>query len=125
MMDNDINAQRLNRRSLRRKILDSFADLLRTKETASIWCNSDKFFKRNNIGGFHTGMIISECSEEWYVLGKCPLNKQEIYDNMIEFSEICAVALDMEPAAGRNYVLKHYDHEDPVTQFNRKNIIVT
>lgn len=54
---------------------DSFADLLRSKETISVWCHSDAYFRKHQIPGFHTGMIISETGEEWYVLGKCPLNE--------------------------------------------------
>lgn len=42
---------------------DSFAELLRTKETVCIWCNAKQFVERNSLKGFYTGMFISEVQE--------------------------------------------------------------
>lgn len=45
------------------------AGSLKGKETISIWCNSDAFFRKYQAGkGLHTGMIISEVGEELYCL---------------------------------------------------------
>ena len=105
-------------------INDQFAKVLSEKETISIWCNSDRYFIRNNIKGFHTGMIISEVGEARYVLGKTPLNAKETLDNMIAFSTIVRDCIEKTPTEMKDYILEHYNFEDEVTQYNRKNIIV-
>lgn len=103
---------------------DSFVDLLKDKETISIWCYSDQFFRRNRLKGFHTGMIISEVAEEQFILGNVPLNEKEINDNMIRFAKIINECIDLPALGMRDYILEHYTGNDPVTQFNRRNIIV-
>lgn len=103
---------------------DSFADLLRTKETVSIWCWSDQYFRKNNIKGFHTGMIISECAEQSYALGKVYLNAQEQLANMEKFATIVGECIDKTPLEMKEHILAKYNDNDAVTQFNRKNIIV-
>ena len=45
---------------------DTFADILKTKETVCIWCNADMYVKRNELKGFFTGMFISEVVEANY-----------------------------------------------------------
>ena len=103
---------------------DSFAPLLQEKRTISMWCFSDRYFKRNRIKGFHTGMIISERQEAEFVLGHCPLSDKELYDNMVSLSKALGECLDKSPLEMRSYILAHYKGDDLITQFNRKNIIV-
>lgn len=103
---------------------DSFAPLLKTKETISIWCHSDQYFRRNNIKGFHTGMIISEVSEALYVLGHAPLNKEQTLENMETFARIINQCIDETPEKMQEFILANYIFDDEVTQFNRKNILV-
>ncbi len=103
---------------------DSFASLLREKKTISMWCYSDLYFKRNHIKGFHTGMIISERAEAELVMGKCPLSDKELYDNMVSLSKALSECLDKSPEEMREYILAHYNGTDPISEFNRKNIIV-
>lgn len=103
---------------------NSFVDVLKEKETVSIWCNSDKFFRQYGIPGFHTGMIISEVYEAKFVLGKTPLNAEETWDNMVVFSQIVGECIDLPANEMRDYILKNYVFDDEVTQYNRKNIIV-
>ena len=103
---------------------DTFAPLLRTKETISIWCHSDQYFRRHNIPGFHTGMIISEVSEAHYVLGETPLNKEETLNNMETFARIINKCIDDTPENMKDFILANYIFKDKVTQFNRNNIIV-
>ena len=103
---------------------DSFVAILKEKETISIWCNSDQYFRRNNIKGFHTGMIISETSEALFVLGKMPLSKEETLENMISFSNILNKCIEKSPNDMKDYILDKYSFNDEVTQYNRKNIIV-
>ena len=106
-------------------IIDSsFVDILKTKETISIWCNSQYFFERYNMKGFHTGMIISEVAEAQFVLEETPLNKEETLANMIAFSDIVRDCIEKTPNEMKYYILEHYNFKDKVTQYNRENIIV-
>lgn len=102
----------------------SMVNLFKNKETMSIWCFSNRFFKPANLKGLHTGMIISELSEEWAVLGHAPLTRDEMAENMERFCGAFAKYIDLEPEQMREKVLEEYTGDDEVTQFNRKNIIV-
>jgi len=103
---------------------DSFADLLKSKETISIWCFSDQFFKKHGIPGFHTGMIISETIESIYMLGRCPLSEHQLADNMIRFSKTIGACIEKTPQEMKEYILSNYEGDDEITRFNRNNIIV-
>lgn len=106
-------------------IIDNqFTEVLREKETISIWCNSDRFFRPRNIKGFHTGMIISEVSEARWVLGETPLNTEETLDNMEKFATIVGECIEDTPLEMQKHILEKYNYEDKVTQYNRTNIIV-
>ena len=105
---------------------DSFADMLRDKEVVSIWCYSDKFFRRNNIHNnqFHTGMIISECLEQLLMLDEVYLDRDQQLENMEKFASIVGECIEDTPEEMREHVLANYIGDDPVTEFNRKNILV-
>ena len=103
---------------------DSFAPLLRSKKTISMWCFSDLYFQRNRIKGFHTGMIISEKAEALYMLRHCPLSDEELYDNMVLLSKSLGECIDKEPLEMQSYILEHYVGDDAITEFNRSNIKV-
>ena len=105
---------------------DSFADILKEKEVVSIWCYSDMFFKGNNIfnNQFHTGMIISEVLEQLMVLGRVYLNYEEQLKNMELFGRVVGECIEKSPEEMKEHILKYYVGEDPVTQFNRKSILV-
>lgn len=103
---------------------DSLAETLRGKNSISMWCHSDQYFLRNNLPGFHTGMIISEEMEAVMMLGECPLSEKELFDNMVYLSRLLGDCLDMEPRKMREYILSRYTFPDAITQFNRRNIRV-
>jgi hypothetical protein len=103
---------------------DSHAHLLKDKETISIWCFSDRYFKRHGMKGFHTGMIISEVKEAYYILGSCPLSEGQVYANMINFAKHLSECIEMTPLQMQAYMLKHYTGDDPITQYNRNNFTV-
>lgn len=100
------------------------AELLKKKNTISIWCNSDKYYEINGIsdGNLHTGMIISEVAEELYILNKYELDEDEILENMNLFAKAVRDSLEMAPEKMIENILSIYDGEDDVTQYNRKNI---
>ena len=103
----------------------SFANLLRTKDTISIWCWSDEYFRHHKIKGLHTGMIISEVEEARYAIGKTPLDKKQTLENMEMFARAFRDCIDnTDPKEIQKYVLEHYVGDDEVTEFNRKNVIV-
>ena len=102
----------------------NFVPVLKEKETISIWCHSDQFFRAHNMKGFHTGMIISETSEALWVLGRSVFNDEEMLDNMNEFSSIVGECIDLEPEAMRRYIRDIYNFDDEITQNNRGNILV-
>lgn len=101
-----------------------FADVLSRKECISIWCNSDKFFKKYGIKGFHTGMVISEVGEASYVLGYTPLNKKETLDNMNFYATLLGECIEKSPNEIRDYMLENYNREDAVSEYNRSTLIV-
>ena len=103
---------------------DSFAPLLKTKDTVSIWCFSDEYFRRHGITGFHTGMIISEVNEEYLMLGRLVLNEQAMLDNFKNLSVCFGECIDHNPTEIRDYMLEHYTGTDAVTMFNRSNFKV-
>lgn len=105
-------------------IQGNFVDILRGKETFSIWCNSDQFFRKYNLPGLHTGMIISEVSEEYYCLGRAWLDEEGMAKNMELFCGTFAKYVDLSPNEMREKVLGEYIGDDPVTKFNRERIIV-
>lgn len=103
---------------------DSIAPYLKDKETISMWCYSDEYFRRNNLPGFHTGMIISERKEALYMLGSCPLTDKQLFDNMIHLSKLLGECIDYPAEVKREYILNHYVGNDAITQFNRERIRV-
>lgn len=103
---------------------DSFAPLLKEKETLSMWCFSDRFFRKHNLKGFHTGMIISEVDEAKFMLGYSPLNKVELYENMVNLASIFGDCVEKTPEEIKSFILEKYQGDDDITIFNRKNIIV-
>lgn len=105
-------------------INDTMTDILKEKETVSVWCFSDGFFRPRGIKGFHTGMIISEVGEEDWVLNSRPLDEEQMAENMKLFSECLRDCIDMSPEDMKHYMLCHYVGDDPVTKFNREKILV-
>lgn len=107
-------------------VIDNFfVDLLQKKETISIWCYSDQFARQYKLPGFHTGMIISEVHEAQYVLGETPLTAEETLDNMILFADAVGRHIDdPDLLEMQRSIRKEYNRDDPVSVFNRKNIIM-
>lgn len=103
---------------------DNHAELLRKKDTVSVWCYSDMFFRRHNIPGFHTGMIISELLEARLVLGYSPLTAEQLFTNMVTFAKIIGEGIEKSPFELQKHVLAKYVASDAITNYNRQNIIV-
>lgn len=105
-------------------INDSHADLLKTKETYSMWCNSDEFFECHGMKGFHSGMIISE-EMEARMYGIIEFNDEEIAESLMPLMYAMHDTLEMEDLEEmRRIILERYNANDPVTWFNRRNIFI-
>lgn len=103
---------------------DSHADLLRTKETYSMWCFSEDFFAFHDIPGFHSGMIISEKGEA-EMLGFEAESDEQVAEFLMPLMHAMHDTIDMDdPYEMRNIILDRYNSDDPITQYNRENIIV-
>ncbi len=103
---------------------DSFACLLHEKETLSVWCLSDQYFRRHRIPGFHTGMIISEMREEKMFFPSLPVSEAELERNITSFCRLLGECETLPPLEIKAYLLTRYRGEDPITAFNRRNLYV-
>jgi hypothetical protein len=97
--------------------------LLREKECVAIWCNADVFFRKYELKGFYTGMIISDFDEAiMYSL------HQVNYNDIDQSNKSFAKAI-RESITNKNmlpYVLLKYQTIlNPIILFNRQNIFAT
>lgn len=72
----------------------SYLQLLRGKILIAVWCNADQFFKRYDLNGFYTGMIISEESEAEFENIEATL-EEITYSNEL-LSEALRVSIDSD-----------------------------
>ena len=105
-------------------INDSHAELLKTKETYSMWCHSDAFFERHDMKGFHSGMIISE-EMEALMYGIVGYSDEDIAESMMPLMYAMYDTIEMEDLEEmKRIILERYNAKDPVTWFNRRNIVI-
>lgn len=105
-------------------INDSHAELLKTKETYSMWCHSDAFFERHDMKGFHSGMIISE-EMEALMYGIVGYSDEDIAESMMPLMYAMHDTIEMEDLQEmKRIILERYNANDPVTWFNRRNIVI-
>ena len=103
---------------------DRHAELLKTKKTYSMWCHSDMYFRRHGMKGFHSGMIISEASEA-DMFGIRGYTDKDVADSMMPLMYAMHDTLEMEDLEKmREIILERYNSPDPITTFNRMNIII-
>jgi len=102
-----------------RFVIDSsFVYLLRDKECVCIWCNADEFVKKYNLNGFYTGMIVSEYDEA--LLYCIQASSQQIYNSNILFADAVKKSIDEADMLKSMKLL--YDDENPIIEFNKKNL---
>ena len=105
-------------------INDSHAELLKTKETYSMWCHSDAFFERHDMKGFHSGMIISE-EMEALMYGIVGYSDEDIAESMMPLMYAMHDTIEMEDLQEmKRIILERYNANDSVTWFNRRNIVI-
>ena len=99
-------------------------ELIKTKKTYSMWCHSDEYFERNGMKGFHSGMIISEEVEAW-MYGIDGYTDEDIAESLMPLMYAMHDTLEMEDLEEmKRIILERYNADDPVTWFNRRNIII-
>lgn len=106
-----------------RFIIDSnWVYLLREKYCIGIWCHAEDFFKKYNLNGFYTGMIISELQEALQY-------KVMTTGNQIEESNalfIKAIAKHIEDMTKVDDIISDYaQKETNVIEFNKIRIFHT
>ena len=105
-------------------IHDGHADLLKTKKTYSMWCYSDEYFERHGMKGFHSGMIISE-EIEALMNGIVGYSDEDIAESLMPLMYAMHDTLEMEDLEEmKRVILERYNADDPVTAFNRENILI-
>lgn len=103
---------------------DSHAELLKTKKTYSMWCHSDAYFRRHGMKGFHSGMIISE-EVEALMYGITGYTDRDIAESMMPLMYAMHDTLEMDDLDEmKKIILERYSSDDPVTTFNRRNILI-
>ena len=105
-------------------IHDGHADLLKTKKTYSMWCHSDAYFERHGMRGFHSGMIISE-EMEALMYGIEGYSDEDIVESLMPLMHAMHDTLEMEDLEDmKRIILERYNATDPITWFNRRNILI-
>ena len=97
------------------------APLLWQKECVGIWCYADGFFKEHNLKGLYTGMIISEYAEAVLYLENFSTNHVG-HSNRL-FAKAFRQHID-EKRILEKVLAEYVDGENPIIEFNRKNIFV-
>ena len=72
---------------------ESTADHLRGKKLTTIWCNADQYIEWNDLGGFYTGMFISEEGEA-KMIGTADTEKWQVEESNYAFVSIVRRFLD-------------------------------
>lgn len=91
---------------------------LKGKNNVYIWCCARTFVNHHNLDGFSTGMFISEVAEAaWFKIKTTQdvVTKQNMLFTDIVTRHINDLTVDK--------VLAEYVGDDPVTQFNRKQMM--
>ena len=96
----------------------SYVYLLREKELAVVWCNSDKFIEKYDLKGFYTGMIISESVEARFLMVEHTMD--DIDESNVLFTNAISESIDstdMLSEAKNVYYLENTSNE--VINFNK------
>jgi hypothetical protein len=97
--------------------------ILREKECVAIWCNADIFFKRYELNGIYTGMIISEMDEAMMFCFYQVKNTEIVSSNTL-FAN--AMKLSINEGNFLDKVKEHYVGDDnAIIQFNKEKIYIT
>jgi hypothetical protein len=92
---------------------------LKGKNNVFVWCHADKFVERFGLGGFYTGMFISEMREA--LMHNIHTNEKEIrYSNML-FANTINQFLD-SPNIAKIVRFIYNSRTNPVIIYNRQRV---
>ena len=98
--------------------------LSQKKNNVYIWCNADQFVKRHQLGGFYSGMFISEVGEAFYC--GLPGTTQDIVDESnFGFCHILSEYINEDKNTIYNNVKMEYGliaKDNPVALYNHKRL---
>lgn len=96
--------------------------LLRDKINIGIWCNADQFFKKYNLAGLATGMIISDSMEAR--LYSVEANHSDIEESNIKFAQSIKESIILEDLIKTKQKIEesYLTDKNAVIEFNQKNI---
>jgi hypothetical protein len=94
------------------------------KNNVYIWCNADQFVKRHELGGFYSGMFISEVGEAYYC--GLPGTTQDIVDESnFGFCHILSEYINEDKNVIYDNVRMEYGliaKDNPVALYNHKRL---
>jgi hypothetical protein len=101
-------------------MIDStFVQLLREKDCAFIWCNSDVFFKKYDLKGFFTGMIISDADEALYCC--VPFSSGDVQKANTKLTEALSYGITSSGHEMYTKVASKYVPDSGIESFNYNN----
>lgn len=86
-------------------------ELLKGKRCAFIWCHAESFVKRTGLGGFSTGMFISEVAEARYY--RIAATQRQVDNSNRAFADIMKDHLFDRFDDGVSAVIEKYRQSDP------------
>lgn len=98
--------------------------LSQKKNNVYVWCNADQFVKRHQLGGFYSGMFISEVGEAYYC--GLPGTTQDIVDESnFGFCHILSEYINEDKNVIYDNVKMEYGliaKDNPVALYNHKRL---
>lgn len=96
--------------------------LLREKINIGIWCNADQFFKKYNLKGLATGMIISDSMEANLYSVTATYNEIEESNTLFAKSIKDSIILEDLEQTKSNIESTYLANKNSIIEFNQKNI---
>jgi hypothetical protein len=95
-------------------INEGHSALLRQKKLTTIWCNADQFIEWNKLGGFYTGMFVSEVGEA-KMIGLPDVEQWQVDESNYGFVALVRKHIDLESKNLYNAVRAEYK---PMAEYN-------
>jgi hypothetical protein len=104
---------------------ESMVSLLKEKDNSvSIWCNADQFVECHSLGGFYSGMFISEVGEANYC-GLPGMDQEEVDESNYAFVNIISKYINEDKNTIPENVKKEYGilaEENPIALYNNNRL---
>ena len=103
---------------------DKTVELLKGKKLTTIWCNADQFVEWNGLGGFYTGMFISEPAEAT-LIGTAGAEQWQVDESNYGFVSVVRRFIDQSPEVLHAAVKLEYGkmaEYNPVARYNYRRL---